>query len=75
MIAKPRSKRVNMTRNPARDSDPTWSSDGKWIAFVSERDGNSEIYRMNAKNGTGLRRLTNSLAVDLVPNHWHNFKR
>lgn len=63
-----------LTRNASEDYDPTWSPDGNWIAFVSERDGNSEIYRMRA-NGTGQQRLTNNLAVDLVPNYWQNRKR
>src|SRR5438093_10355678 len=36
------------------------------IAFVSDRDGNPEIYVMNA-DGTGLRRLTNNAASDGQP--------
>ena len=50
----------------ARDSDPSWSPDGTSIALASDRDGNPEIYVMNA-NGSKPRRLTNSPAVDLVP--------
>ncbi len=36
------------------------------IAFVTERDGNSEIYVMN-ENGSGLARLTVSLAAESQP--------
>lgn len=36
------------------------------IAFVTNRDGNNEIYVMNA-NGTGARNLTNSPADDHAP--------
>ena len=36
------------------------------IAFTSERDGNSEIYRMNA-DGSDPQRLTNDLAYDAWP--------
>ena len=36
------------------------------IVFESTRDGNSEIYRMNA-DGTNVTRLTNSAAVDTRP--------
>ena len=37
-------------------ADPAWSPDGRKIAFVSNRDGNSEVYVMNA-NGSGQRNL------------------
>ena len=43
-----------------------WSPDGTQIAFVSDRDGNREIYVMNA-NGTGQTRLTNNPAADNNP--------
>ena len=36
---------------------PSWSPDGRRIAFVSERDGQAEIYVMNA-DGSGQRNLT-----------------
>ncbi len=38
---------------------PVFSPDGSRIAFMSQRDGNSEIYVMN-RNGSGVRRLTNN---------------
>jgi len=37
-----------LTDNAASDFSPTWSPDGKRIAFVSNRDGNFEIYVMDA---------------------------
>lgn len=44
------SGRVNLTQDPASDSDPRWSPDGTRIAFTSDRDGggSSEIFVMNA---------------------------
>ena len=42
---------------PARRRAPAWSPDGRKIAFVSGRDGNGELYVMNA-DGSGLRNLT-----------------
>ena len=48
-----------LTTNPATDFDPTWSPDGRHIAFRSQRDGNDEIYIMNA-DGTCQTNLTNN---------------
>jgi Tol biopolymer transport system component len=58
---------LNLTQNPSRDTfynhccgnlaiDP-WSPDGALIAFVSERDGNPEVYVVHA-DGSGLTNLT-----------------
>jgi len=48
------------------NSWPTFSPDGKKIAFGSSRDGNYEIYVMDA-NGDNPRRLTNNTAMDMRP--------
>ena len=48
------------------DRDAAWSADGRRIAFMSERDGNAEIYVMNA-DGSGQTRLTNDPGVDADP--------
>jgi Tol biopolymer transport system component len=45
---------------------PAWSPDGKRIVFVSDRDGNLELYVMNA-DGSGQTRLTRNPAVDGSP--------
>ena len=37
-----------------RGAKPSWSPDGRRIAFVSKRDGNQEVYVMNA-DGSGQR--------------------
>jgi TolB protein len=47
----------NLTRNPAQDGSPSWSPDGRRIAFVSNRDGRLEAHVMNA-DGSGQRSLT-----------------
>ncbi len=43
-----------------------WSPDGEKIAFVTKRDGNFDLYVMNA-DGSGLRRLTRGAAWDGGP--------
>ena len=46
--------------------NPVWSPDGSRIAFYSNRDGNFEIYVMNA-NGGHQRRLTHNSHYDADP--------
>jgi len=55
-----------LTTHPATDFDPTWSPDGTHIAFRSQRDGNDEIYVMNA-DGSCQTNLTNDPANDWSP--------
>ncbi len=45
---------------------PAWSPDGKRLIFMSNRDGNWEIYLVNA-DGSGLRRLTQSNSSEGMP--------
>jgi Tol biopolymer transport system component len=59
---------VRLTHTLARNFHPDWSPDGRRIAFVSERDGQSEIYVMNA-DGTDQRRLTFNIGSVRTP-HW-----
>lgn len=48
---------TNLTNNPAHDSNPVWSPDGKRILFASDRPGISQIYMMNA-DGSNVFQLT-----------------
>ena len=57
---------TRITQNNVADKDPIWAPNGKSIALVSARDGNSEIYSIKFK-GQEIRRLTNNTAEDLMP--------
>jgi dipeptidyl aminopeptidase/acylaminoacyl peptidase len=48
-----------LTTHPASDSAPAWSPDGKWIAFLSRREGDdqAQIYLISPAGGEP-RRLT-----------------
>ena len=52
--------------NSGNDLAPSWSPDGKQIAYVNVRGGNSDIYTMNA-DGTGASRRTDALGIDATP--------
>lgn len=56
----------NLTENQGQNTYPAWSRDGKKIAFISTRDGNSAIYVMDA-DGKNVKQLTNGERVDRAP--------
>jgi TolB protein len=56
-----------ITTSSAANFSPT--PDGSEIAFVSDRDGNDEIYKINADGSGSATRLTNDPATDAFP-HW-----
>ena len=55
-----------VTRNPARDASPAWSPEANWIAFVSHRTGNPEIFIVRP-DGTELRQITRHPQADHSP--------
>ena len=60
-----------LTKNRQNDRDPSWSPDGKRIAFASYRKGDAEIYVMNV-NGKNLQNLTNNPHHDDINPAWFN---
>lgn len=50
----------------ADGESPAWSPDGRSIAFISGRDGNAEVYVMDA-DGNMVRRVTSEPAPDRAP--------
>lgn len=49
-----------ITSNPAYDTNPVWSPDGKTIVFASDREGSMDLFAVNAKGGTPRRLTTGS---------------
>lgn len=51
----------NITKSSgSRDSGPSWSPDGKWIAYVSDRTGDDEIYLVDQMGKEPEKRLTDT---------------
>jgi Tol biopolymer transport system component len=65
-LLNPGSPPENLTNHPADDTDPAWSPDGEWLAFLSDRNlpGQPELYVMNL-TGSRLVQLTSEPDV-----HW-----
>lgn len=60
---------VNLTQNPAEDTFPTWSPDGEWLAFLSNRatrdqkDNKNELYVISIA-GNRLVQMTSETRID-----------
>ena len=63
-------RRINLTNHPAVDQEPTWSPDGTKIAFATNRDGNFEVYVVNADNGANAINLTNNSSSNEFEPNW-----
>lgn len=58
--------RTRISDGAGNDEMPAWSPDGRYLLFVSDRDGNAEIYLARA-NGTAATRITHSPEADWLP--------
>ena len=57
---------MRLTFVKGADTDPAVSGDGRFIAFDSDRDGDSEIFLMKS-NGKDQKQLTNNNSWDGMP--------
>jgi TolB protein len=48
------------------NSAPAWSPDGRRLAVVLTKDGQSQLYSVNA-DGSGVQRLASSSGIDTEP--------
>ena len=53
----------------SREKDAAWSPDGKWIAFISDRTGEEEIWLTDQK-GVTVRQLTSGGTGLMLPPVW-----
>ena len=50
---------VNLTKTQGiRETSPDWSPDGKWIAYISDKTGNNELYLLDPKGKKDTVQLT-----------------
>lgn len=56
-----------ITDNPARDQNVTYSPDGKWIGFISDRSGREELYVASVDGAGEPQKLSD---VDALKNNY-----
>jgi dipeptidyl aminopeptidase/acylaminoacyl peptidase len=67
LVPTPGGEPRQLTRS-GRDSRPLWSPDGKKLAFLSSRDGGSQIYLISVEGGEATKLTSLSTGADNV--HW-----
>lgn len=58
-----------LTDDAAQDIVPRWSPDGQWIAFLSDRSGKYEIWKVRP-DGSGLAQMTNEPGREVIAPVW-----
>ncbi|HKO44783.1 MAG TPA: protein kinase [Pyrinomonadaceae bacterium] len=58
-----------LTDDVAQDIVPRWSPDGQWIAFLSDRSGKYEIWKVRP-DGSGLTQMTHEPERDIIAPVW-----
>ncbi|HXO19128.1 MAG TPA: PDZ domain-containing protein [Thermoanaerobaculia bacterium] len=61
----------NLTQTPGiREMNPTWSPDGRWVAYLSDRSGEYEIYVRPGDGSGEERRVTTGGDIWRFPPAW-----
>jgi Tol biopolymer transport system component len=50
-------KRIDLSRSPAQDISPTFSPNGRWVAFLSNRSGEGALYAVRTTGGPVVKLL------------------
>lgn len=58
-----------LTDDVAQDIVPRWSPDGQWIAFISDRSGKYEIWKVRP-DGSGLVQMTDEPDQEVIAPVW-----
>ena len=61
--------RIRLTDDKAQDRSPSWSPDGAWIAFQSNRGGRYQIFAIRP-DGSDLTQVTETTTKDAVNPIW-----
>ena len=59
---------INLTQtSDSREKDPVWSPDGRWIAFISDRTGEEELYLVDQHGGEWQQLTDNGAGYRMHP--------
>ncbi len=65
-----RGVRTRLTFGPVANQAPVWSTDGKWIAYNSARNGHSQLYRKHSDGSGDEELVLEENAEGLIPDDW-----
>ncbi len=65
--ATPDAEWQRLTTDQANDYNPTFSPDGRWLVFCSERRGNPDLFALDLERGGLPRPLTSSRTMEDAP--------